>query len=46
MIGIMGALVGIYGAFVFNRSATIAAKIGEHSFTAATASRGEAAKDT
>jgi len=46
MIAIMGSIVGIYGAFVFNRSASIAAKIGEHTFTAATTRSGEAARDT
>ena len=36
MMAIIGATVAIFGAFIFNRSVSIVALIGEHKFEAAT----------
>lgn len=43
IIGIICVTVGMYGAFVFNRSASFAARIGEHEFKAGTADPGKRA---
>ena len=39
MVGIIGSIVAMYGAFVFNRSASFVARLGEHSFRAGTTGR-------
>ena len=41
IIGIICVTVGMYGAFVFNRSASFAARIGDHEFHAGTRDAGK-----